>query len=92
METAEDEHGFVSSYQCRFHRPKRVGWKYLEDDQTIVEYCTGLQVGDTVQAKYAGQENYVPFVGVVVENCASELNVVIELANGYALLELVGLM
>jgi hypothetical protein len=83
VETAEDEQGFVSSYQCRFHRPKRIPAVYLENDPSIPEFAGKLQQGETVQAKFAGMENDVPFVGVVVENCESEQVVVIELANGF---------
>src|ERR1700721_465089 len=83
VETAEDEQGLVSSYQCRFHRPKRVSLSYLEDDQSIAEFARKLQPGETVQGRFAGMDNDVPFVGVVVENCESEQSVVIELENGY---------
>lgn len=85
VETAEDEQGFVSSYQCRFHRPKRIPAAYLEDDANIAEFASKLQQGETIQAKFAGMENDVPFVGVVVENCESEKMVVIELSNGFVL-------
>jgi PHD-like zinc-binding domain len=88
IETAEDEQGFVSSYQCRFHRPKRPPVQYLDQDQNIVEFASKLRQGDTIQARFAGPENDVPFVGVVVENCESEQMVVIEFANGYLLLRI----
>ena len=77
-----DEQGFVSSYQCRFHRPKRVPAAYIENDLNIVEYASKLQLGETIQARFAGPDTDVPFVGVVMENCESEQMVVIELANG----------
>jgi len=81
VETAVDEQGFVSSYQCRFHRPKRIPLAYIENDLNM-EYTSALQAGDTIQARFAGMDVDVPFVGVVVENCESEQTVVIELANG----------
>jgi hypothetical protein len=77
-----DEQGFVSSYQCRFHRPKRVPLTYIENDPNIVDYASKLQLGDTVQARFAGMDTDIPFVGIVVENCESEQMVVLELANG----------
>ena len=83
METAIDEQGLVSSYQCRFHRPRRVPLAYLEDDHNTVEFATKLQPGDNIQARFAGMDHDVPFVGMVVENCESEQTVVIELANAY---------
>ena len=83
VETAVDELGFVSSFQCRFHRPRRLPVKYLEQNEDIMEYASKLQQGERIQARFAGSESDVPFVGVVVENCVSEQNVVIELANGY---------
>ena len=82
METAEDEHGLVSSYQCRFHRPKRPHLASLEHDQNILEFASKVQKDEVVQGKLGGMENDVPFVGVVVENCQSEQTIVIELANG----------
>lgn len=82
METAVDEQGFVSSYQCRFHRPRRIPLAYIENDLNIIEYTGALQAGDTIQARFAGMDADVPFVGVVVENCESEQTIVIELANG----------
>lgn len=82
VEIAQDEHGVVSSYQCRFHRPKRAHWSCLEQDQNILDFASKLQPGDMVQGKLGGMENDVPFVGNVVENCRSEQIVVIELANG----------
>jgi len=81
VETAEDELGFVSSYQCRFHRPKRLAVMYLEQDQSIIEYASKLKLGDTIQARLASADN-VPFVGTVTENCRSEETVSIELATG----------
>ena len=84
IETALDELGFVSSTQCRFHRPKRLPVKYLEDDQNTLEFASKLHLGETIQARFPGLETDVPFVGIVVENCHSEQIVVIELANGYA--------
>jgi hypothetical protein len=78
-----DEQGFVSSYQCRFHRPKRYPLSYLEDNQEIAEYASKLQPGDTVQARFTQPDTDLPFVGVVVENSNSEQVVVMELADGY---------
>src|SRR5579859_6612462 len=72
VETAVDEQGFASSYQCRFHRPKRVPLAYIENDLNIVDFASKLQPGETVQARFAGMDTDVPFVGVVVENCESE--------------------
>lgn len=83
VETAEDEQGIVSSYQCRFHRPKRLPVQYLDQDQSILEFASKLRQGNAVQARFAGPESDVPFVGIVVENCESEQIIVIELANGY---------
>lgn len=83
VETAVDEQGFVSSYQCRFHRTRRVPLAYLEEDPNVVEYASKLQAGDSIQARFAGMDHDVPFVGVVVDNCESEQIVIIELANGY---------
>jgi len=82
VETAVDELGYVSSYQCRFHRPRRIPAMYLEDDPVVNEHAKKLQSGDSIQARFAGPESEIPFVGVVVENCQSEERVVIELANG----------
>jgi len=82
VETAEDEFGFVSSYQCRFHRPKRPGVLYLEQDQSIAEYASKLKPNDTIQGRLASADNDVPFVGTVTENCRSEETVSIELATG----------
>lgn len=83
VETVIDELGRASSYQCRFHRPKRGFWGSLEDDKAISEFASGLEPGDMIQGRLPGMENYVPFVGVVVENCKSEQVVIIKLANGY---------
>jgi PHD-like zinc-binding domain len=83
VETAADEQGFVSSYQCRFHRPKRLPLSYLEDNKDIAEFASKLQQGEIVQGRFTQPDTDVPFVGVVVENCQSEQIVVLELANGY---------
>jgi hypothetical protein len=83
VETAEDDQGFVSSYQCRFHRPRRLPATYLEQDVNIMEFASNLQQGETIQCRLTGAENDVPFVGLVVENCESEQTVVVELADGY---------
>lgn len=83
VESAVDELGFVSSFQCRFHRPRRPPIKYLEQDENTMEYASKVQLGETIQGRFAGMETDVPFVGVVVENCVSEQTVVIELANRY---------
>src|SRR5277367_1736205 len=86
VETAEDEQGTVSSYQCRYHRPRRPKVTELEDDVAIMEFAGGVKVGETVQARFgASNENDTPFVGTVVENCESEQILVIELATGYVL-------
>jgi len=82
VETVEDELGFISSYQCRFHRPKRLGVMYLEQDQSIIEYASKLKLGDTIQGRLASADNDVPFVGTVTENSRSEETVSIELATG----------
>jgi hypothetical protein len=84
VETVEDEQGIVSSYQCRFHRPKRLPVQYLDEDKSIVEFASKVQHGDSIQARFAGLDHDVPFVGIVVENCESEQIIVIELANGYS--------
>jgi hypothetical protein len=84
VETGEDEQGQVSSYQCRYHRPRRPKVAELEDDVATMEFAGKVQVGEMVQARFGGSnENDVPFVGTVVENCESEEMVVIELATGY---------
>ena len=83
VETVVDEQGYASSYQCRFHRPRRYNLQYLEDDKRIAEYANKLQPGDSIQARFAGGETDTPFVGVVMENCQSEQLVIIELATGY---------
>ena len=82
IETAVDELGCVSSFQCRFHRPRRPPPNYLEQNEDILEFARKLQSGETIQGRFAGSDSDVPFVGVVVENCESEQTVVIELANG----------
>lgn len=82
IETAVDELGFVCSFQCRFHRPRRLAPSYLEQNEGIVEFASNLQPGVTIQGRIGGTDSDVPFVGVVVENCGSEQTVVIELANG----------
>jgi hypothetical protein len=71
----------MCSFQCRFHRPRRLLPNYLEQNEDIVEFASKLQAGETIQARFAGGDSDVPFVGVVVENCHSEQTVVIELAN-----------
>src|SRR6202022_1759373 len=84
VETATDEQGLlVSSYQCRFHRPKRLPLSRLEDDQNTIEFASKFLQGETVQARFTQMDTDIPFVGVVVENCPSEQVVVLELANGY---------
>ena len=83
IETVEDEQGKVSSYQCRFHRPKRAPLSSLEQDQNIMSFASRLQQGEMIQGRISGLENDVPFVGRVVENCESEQVIVVELANGY---------
>ena len=55
---------------------------YIENDFNVVEYASKLQPGETIQARFAGLDTDVPFVGVVMENCESEQMIVIELANG----------
>jgi hypothetical protein len=82
VETVVDELGYASSYQCRFHRPKRHWPKFLDFDGGILDYAVKLQQGDSIQARFSGPDNDVPFVGVVVENCESEQMVTIELATG----------
>jgi PHD-like zinc-binding domain len=84
VETVDDELGRASSYQCRFHRPKRILYSQLENDTETLEFAASLMPGDSVQGKLPGQETHVPFAGVVVENCQSERVVIIELANGYS--------
>jgi PHD-like zinc-binding domain len=82
VETAEDELGFVSSYQCRFHRPRRSGAMYLEQDASIVEYARQLQPGNSIQGRLTSADSDIPFVGTVIENCESEETVSVELATG----------
>lgn len=82
VETAEDELGSVSSYQCRFHRPKRSAPMYLEQDQTIVEFARTLKPEDTIQGRLTSADNEVPFIGTVIENCQSEEIVSVKLATG----------
>jgi len=84
VETGEDEQGAVSSYQCRYHRPRRPKVSELEHDVPTMEFAGNVKVGETVQGRFgASNENDTPFVGTVVENCESERMVVIELATGY---------
>lgn len=86
VETVTDELGLVSSFQCRFHRPRRPPRACLEGDSDISEFAAKLQLGEMIQGRFGGSESDVPFVGVVVENCESEQTLVIELANGCGLL------
>jgi|SRR5579859_3922134 len=83
VETVDDEQGFAASYQCRFHRPRRLHINYLEEDRSITEYAGKLSAGELVQARFSAHDSDAPFVGVVAENCVSEESLVIELANGY---------
>jgi hypothetical protein len=82
VETAEDELGFVCSYQCRFHRPKRPALMYLEQDQNIIEYTSKLKPSDVIQGRLTSTDHDVPFVGTVTENCRSEETLFVELATG----------
>ena len=87
VEAAEDERGMVSSYQCRYHRPRRPKVANLEEDVPTMEFARDVKLGETVQARFgASGENDVPFVGTVVENCQSEQMILIALATGYVLL------
>lgn len=76
------EEGF--DFRCRFHRPKRakvLNIEALENSKLINTFVKSVKAGDCVQAQYPG---FDIFAGVVIENRASELSLLMQVQpEGY---------